>query len=175
MGIASIAQRRVVTIDVHASLREAAQLMRDRHVGAVVVTQADDPARQLVGVVTDRDLALLVVAEGRSPSERVGDAVGTSPVAIPVSASTAQAAQAMRNVGVRRLLLVDGKGHLAGIVTLDDLIASCADQLNDLSQALERGLEHEVDRGASDAGLAEQPPVVVPPDLAATWRRVFEP
>ncbi|MGM9488276.1 CBS domain-containing protein [Ideonella sp. YS5] len=175
MGIASIAQRRVVTIDVHASLREVARLMEDRHVGAVVVTQADGVATRLVGVITDRDLALLVVAKGRSVHTQVGDALGANPVSIPVSASTAEAAQAMRDAGVRRLLLVDSEDRLAGIVTLDDLIASYADQLDDLSQALERGLEQEVDRGAGDAGQAGEPPVVVPPDVAATWRRVFEP
>lgn len=175
MSILSIAQRRVVTVDAHASLKEAAQLMRDRHVGAVVVTEGDAGSSRLAGVVTDRDLALLVVAEGRSAQMPVGQAVGANPVAIPPSASTAEAAEAMRDAGVRRLLIVDDEGRLGGIVTLDDLIASYADQLDDISQALERGREQEVEREAGEPGEPGEPGVIVPPDLAVTWHRVFEP
>lgn len=178
MNIATISQRSVVAVDEHASLQEAAQLMRDRHVGAVVVTRGDAGHTRLVGLLTDRDLALLVVAEGRSPRAQVGGAVGQAGgkglVAISPQASQAEAAQTMREAGVRRLLLIDGQGHLTGIVTLDDLIASYADQLGDVAAALERGIEHEVDRdrATDDADAA---PVLVPPDLAVSWRRVFEP
>jgi CBS domain-containing protein len=177
VSIASIVQRSVVTVDERASLREAARLMRQRHVGAVVVTCGDAAVSQLRGVITDRDLALLVVAGDRSPDSQVGDALGAGPVAIPHTASTAEAAEAMRDAGVRRLLVVDGQSRLAGIVTLDDLIASYADQLDDLSLALERGLENEVERDNEDDNGGEEPPgsVMVPPELAVTWRRVFEP
>ena len=177
MSILTIAQRRVVTIDAHASLREAAQLMQERHVGAVVVTEGDAGASRLVGVVTDRDLALLVVAEGRSAHMPAGQAVGANPVAISPSASAADAAEAMRDAGVRRLLIVDDQGRLGGIVTLDDLIASYADQLDDISRALKRGMEQEAERGAGAGGVdqADEAAVMVPPDLAVTWRRVFEP
>ncbi|HEX5685040.1 MAG TPA: CBS domain-containing protein [Ideonella sp.] len=179
MNIASISQRKVVTVDEHASLQEAAQLMRDRHVGAVVVTRGDAGASHLMGVLTDRDLALLVVAEGRSPHMQVGAALGDAGsqglVAIPQKASIAESAEAMREAGVRRLLLIDSQGRLTGIVTLDDLIASYADQLGDIAAALERGIEHEVERSAGDVGDHDASPVLVPPDLAVTWRRVFEP
>lgn len=178
MNIATISQRSVVAVDEHASLQEAAQLMRDRHVGAVVVTRGDAGNTSLVGMLTDRDLALLVVAEGRSPRAQVGGAVGNTDgqglVAISPTASMAEAAETMREAGVRRLLLIDGQGRLTGIVTLDDLIASYADQLGDVAAALERGIEHEIERdSAADDAVAA--PVLVPPDLAVNWRRVFEP
>jgi hypothetical protein len=73
------------------------------------------------------------------------------------------------------LLLIDSQGRLTGIVTLDDLIASYADQLGDIAAALERGIEHEVERSPGKVGDHDAGPVFVPPDLAVAWRRVFEP
>lgn len=177
MTIASIAQSDVVAVDEHASVQEAAQLMRERHVGALAVIRGDARAAQLVGVVTDRDLALQVVAEGRPADTPVGAVGSTAVCAVPNTASLAQAVEVMRDEGVRRLLLVDAEQHLRGIVTLDDLIAAYADQLGDLAGALERGIEHEVERsmepGAGGDG-DEAVRVRVPDVLASAWRRSME-
>ncbi|MEW6705660.1 MAG: CBS domain-containing protein [Pseudomonadota bacterium] len=175
MSIAQISQRDVVVIDEHASIQEAAQLMRERHIGALVITSGDRGERRLVGMVTDRDLALKVVAEGVAPQTAVGQLAGGSLVAVPHTASTAEAAQTMREAGVRRLLLVDRERQLVGIVTLDDLIASYADQLGDLADALDRGIELEVEAMAGQAPAETPEPVMVPSELAAGWRHVMEP
>lgn len=173
MSIDSIAQRDVVVIDAHATLEEAAQLMRDRHIGSLVVTRGDAGEAEMVGIVTDRDLALRVVADGVDPQSPVEDVCSDSVVAVLDTASMAEAAQAMHEAGVRRLVLVDRDRRLRGIVTLDDLIASYAEQLGDLAGALDRGREQEAEAD-TDAG---QPlgPVLVPSDIATTWRRMMEP
>jgi len=68
MNIASICQRRIVTIDSSRSLAEAAALMRDRHVGALVVTAGTPEGQRVVGIATDRDLVIHVLANGLDAS-----------------------------------------------------------------------------------------------------------
>ena len=102
MSILSIAQRRVATVTTDASLREAARLMRDRHVGALAIVQSDGDAGCLVGMVTDRDLVVTALAEGIGPELPVGRLARGRVVTIAHTATQADAAQAMREAGVRR-------------------------------------------------------------------------
>jgi CBS domain-containing protein len=173
MTLESISRREVVAIDEHATVQQAARRMRDRHVGALVVTRGDAETSQLVGIVTDRDLALQVLAAGGSPQAPVGPLASTAIAAVPHTSDLADAARAMRDAGVRRLLLVDPEWQVHGIVTLDDLIGAYADQIDDLASALDRGLQHEVAVGEG----ASMPPVSVrvPESLASAWRRTVAP
>jgi CBS domain-containing protein len=94
MDIASICQRRIVTIEADATLREAALLMRERHVGALVVTDSSDTPRVL-GVVTDRDLAIEVLArEPDGSALHIGDIASRSPVAVAGKATLQEAVAA---------------------------------------------------------------------------------
>lgn len=175
MTIASIAQHDVVTIDADATLQQTAQLMRDRHVGSVAVVRDGDGTASLIGMVTDRDLALRALAEGADPRSAVRTLCHGPLVAMPDSGSIAEAASLMRSAGVHRLLLVDRKQRLAGIVSFDDLIAAYADQLGDLAEALDAGIEREVQRGAADVEGPGDAPVVVPTNLAEAWQDALQP
>ena len=113
----------VVTADAATSLREVATLMRDRGVGSVVVCDGDRPT----GLITDRDIALAVVAEGVNADEEVRSHA-THPIVTGHSEmNVEEAAAEMVQNRIRRLPIVDGEGALAGIVTLDDLAVKTGD------------------------------------------------
>ena len=112
----------VVTADAAASLGEVAELMRDRNVGSVVVCERGRP----LGVVTDRDVALAVVADGAERSERAGDHATRPLVTGEVEMELEEAAAVMVQNRIRRLPVLDGD-QLAGIVTIDDLAVRAGD------------------------------------------------
>ncbi|HEY0682265.1 MAG TPA: CBS domain-containing protein [Steroidobacter sp.] len=104
------------------SVAEAARLMRQHHTGDLVVTDESDGTREPVGVVTDRDIVMEVIAKGRDPERtRVGEVMGSPVVLASGSENLATAIDRMRAHGVRRLPIVDDRGAVFGIVTLDDL------------------------------------------------------
>jgi CBS domain-containing protein len=112
----------VVTSDLGTSLREVAELMRDHNVGSVVVCESGRP----VGVVTDRDLALAVVADGVGVSEPVGPYATRPLIAGRVEMDLEEAAALMVEHKIRRLPIMEGEG-LAGIVTIDDVAVRAGD------------------------------------------------
>jgi CBS domain-containing protein len=96
--------------------------MRDRNVGSVVLV-ADGRA---VGFITDRDLALSVLADGRDPEGAAGDHASTPVITAQPDMEIEEGADLMVRHGVRRLVVVDG-GRLCGVVTLDDLASRTGD------------------------------------------------
>lgn len=143
MNIASICRREIVTVQADASLREAAALMRDHHVGALVVTDGGDTP-SVSGVVTDRDLAIEVLALDLDPAGmRVGQLVTGSPVAVPGSGSLQDAVELMEERGVRRLLVTDEDGGVIGFVSVDDLVDAMAAEVSGLARALRSGIARE--------------------------------
>ena len=144
MSIAQICEREVITIDAAASLRDAATLMRSRHVGALVVTELRDGYEQAVGMITDRDLAIEVLSRELHPVEvKVGQVASRQLASVPGNAGIAEAVEAMREAGVRRLLVTGPKGQLAGFVSSDDLLDALAADLAGLAEALRRGFARE--------------------------------
>jgi CBS domain-containing protein len=113
---------RVVTAPRDATLRSVAELMRDRAVGSVVVLDGERPC----AVITDRDVAIAVAANGVSPSDEVDTHASRPLVCGDLGMNVEEAAALMVQHGVRRLPIVDD-GSLAGIVTLDDLAVKTGD------------------------------------------------
>lgn len=162
MNIAKLCKRPIVSIDASATLRQAATLMREQHVGALVVTadQAERPVA--VGIVTDRDLALDVLSRGLVPSEiSISALASRTLVSVHGSAGIDEAVAVMSEHGVRRLLVTDDEGRLTGFVSMDDILASMASDLDGLARALRSGIARE---------SVERPPVAPPHP-----RRVFLP
>lgn len=106
----------VVTSEAQDTLGDVAELMRDRNVGSVVVLDAGRP----IGVITDRDIAITVVADRTDRSERVGDHATRPLVTGEVDMELEEAAALMVQHRIRRLPVLDGE-RLVGIVTLDDI------------------------------------------------------
>lgn len=144
MTIADICRREVITIDAGASLREAANRMREHHVGALAVTVEAAGHEQVVGVITDRDMAIEILARDLSPVDiKVGQLASRQLAAVPLTAGIAQAVSVMREAGVRRLLVTEADGSLAGFVSADDLLEALAAQLGVLAGALRSGIARE--------------------------------
>ena len=113
----------VVTAQPTASVRQVAELMRERNVGSVVLL---DQEGDLAGFVTDRDLALGALTDGRDPGDPVEAHASSPVVTAQPGMDVEQAAELMVRHGIRRLPVLDG-GRLTGIVTLDDLAARTGD------------------------------------------------
>jgi CBS domain-containing protein len=170
MNLGSICTRRVITIDTQQSLQQAAQLMRDQHVGALVVTQETPEGRRIVGIVTDRDLAIEVLADSTlAPRESVGRLVDGTLVSAAASAGLSQGVDLMRAAGVRRLLVRDEHGHLVGIVSFDDLLDACAQQLTGLADVVRKGIQREAAERA-DATAPQSLKLQVPALGTAAWQ-----
>jgi CBS domain-containing protein len=113
----------VVTAVPDSSVREVAELMRERNVGSVVLV---DEASAPVGFITDRDLAVSVIADGRDYGDRAADHASSPVITAGPGTALAEAADVMVRNAVRRLVVVDG-GRLTGIVTLDDIASRTGD------------------------------------------------
>jgi len=154
MNIGQHCRQAVIGIDEGCTLREAALLMREKHVGALVVTTAVADQRDAVGVVTDRDIADAVAAHGLSPAEVLVGAVATRPPHfIRATASPADVAFAMRRAGVRRLLLVDAEEGVVGLVSGDDLLAILLEPLLALSHLATTERANESTLAAGDSRI----------------------
>ena len=122
MRISDVMTEGVVTAATGDSLRRVGELMRDRNVGSVVICDGGRP----VGVITDRDLALAVVADRVDPATRAGEHASRPIVTGEVEMHIEEAVALMIQHRVRRLPVTDG-GGLVGIVTIDDLAVRAGD------------------------------------------------
>jgi CBS domain-containing protein len=146
MTIGSICNRNVVVAPRGESIVDAAKRMRMLHVGTIVVAAERDGKRVPIGILTDRDIVLSVVASDPEhlPSLMVGDAMSDDLVTAREDASVADGLLVMRERGVRRLPIVDCDGTLVGIVTADDVIRFLADKLDQLVDLMKH--EEQVER-----------------------------
>lgn len=139
MRIGDISTREVVQCARNATALELAQLMRSSHVGDIVVVDQPDGHKIPVGIVTDRDLAVEVVARERDPaSVTAGELMGAELVTVGDQDDIYEAVELMRFKGVRRVPVVDEQGGLAGIVTLDDLLNLIGGELTLLGRVISR-------------------------------------
>jgi len=169
MKIGKLCRRRIVTVDATASLAHAATLMREHHVGALVVTSQSDEGVRVAGVVTDRDLVIDVLARALSPTGvAIGDLASQRIASVAESDDVETALEAMRANGVRRLLVTNAEQQLVGFVSLDDLTDACAAQIDSLAEVIRSGMEREV---AETAATPPAPPLQlrVPAMGTAGW------
>ncbi len=127
MVIGDIARRDVVTVDLEATLTDVAHVMRNERVGSVVVV---DGKGTVAGLLTDRDLVVSGLAEGRHPDECIAnDILSTNVFSVAPDVDVADVARRMRDQGVRRVPVM--RGHdLVGIVTLDDLLVHLGEEFD---------------------------------------------
>lgn len=139
MPIGEICNRDVVFVTRSSSILEAAQLMRQYHVGDLVVAEERSDMRVPVGLVTDRDLVVEVLAENVDLSTvNVGDIMGAELVTARESDGIYETIQRMRAKGVRRIPVVNSRGGLEGIVAVDDLLSLLADEIMGLANLVVR-------------------------------------
>jgi CBS domain-containing protein len=137
MAIGDFCTRDVVTAISTTDLAGAARLMRDNHVGSLVVVDAAKPLKP-IGIITDRDIVTKVVAgEVDAHTVTVGEVVeGRSLACVQEHDSPIAALRLMREHGVRRLPVVKAAGDLCGIVTFDDFVEMESAAIDDLVTAM---------------------------------------
>ena len=144
MTIGAICNREVVVAEKHTPILEAAQLMRKRHVGTLVIVEDRNQRRVPVGILTDRDLVIEVLASGLAQDAvTAGDIMSIDILTGHENDSIWATLQHMRGNGIRRLPVVDQQDCLVGILTMDDLLELLAAELVDLSKIISREQEKE--------------------------------
>ncbi len=149
MEIRDICRQNVITVQRDDDLSRAARLMREHHVGFLVAVDsvAREGMRRVVGVLTDRDLVVAVMALDLDPHDLcVEDVMTPDPVTVREHDTLSFALGEMRHLGVRRLPVLDDCGALAGLVSLDDIVTQLARELNDVAGSIRTGglVEREV-------------------------------
>jgi CBS domain-containing protein len=139
MNIGDLCQREVVSVDAGEGLVQAARLMRQRHVGMLVVVEssATNTDLRVVGVLTDRDIVTAVIArEADARTLEVGDVMTRNPLLALESGSVNATLRQMCDVGVRRVPVVGGRNELVGVLSLDDVLDNVAALVGDIADAI---------------------------------------
>jgi CBS domain-containing protein len=136
MNAGSVCKRGVVTVAPTDDLIAAAHVMRAKHVGYLIVSEAPQH-RKVVGVLTDRDIVVAVLAqEVDARSLKVGDVMTRDPLVIEEGQSIEAVLRHMREAGVRRVPVLDRSGALSGVLSIDDVLESIAEQLINIAGSI---------------------------------------
>ncbi len=135
MSVGEICNREVIVIQRDEPVLEAARLMRTYHVGALIVIDKPNGRAIPVGIVTDRDLVVEVLATELDETViTVGDIMTQELFTLKENTATYDAIDFMRRKTVRRLPIVDDAGELVGILTLDDVLGILSEEMLDLAK-----------------------------------------
>lgn len=135
-----------VTVKREYGLLDAASLMRENHVGCVVVTEMGvGGVHRPIGILTDRDIVVGVVAQTDRQLHllRVDDVMTADPALAKASDDVSEALMTMRVKGIRRLPVVSETGSLVGLLSFDDILDYVQDQVSDLAHLIGREQRHE--------------------------------
>ena len=139
MPVGELCIRQVVVTPRTTPVLELAKLMRKHHVGDIVVTDDSAPRRTPVGIVTDRDIVLEVLAQDLdAASLSAGDIMSGDLIMVRENEGVFQTIQLMRAKGARRAPVVNNEGVLVGIVSVDDLVELLAEELSQLAKLIAR-------------------------------------
>lgn len=134
MSVGKLCSRVVTVVRREESIMAAARLMRQQHVGNVVVVEAEGDAQRPVGILTDRDIVVELVAKELDLNVvTVGDAMSCELLTLPEDMDLLEAVGEMRSHAVRRAPVVNARGMLVGIISIDDVLGVLAELLKDLS------------------------------------------
>jgi len=133
MTVYTVCQTSVVSVKPDATVQFVAELMRDKNIGCVVVTENHKP----VGIITDRDIALRAASLCGEPEMVLIDSIMTRDIrTIRKDTGIFDAIQEMKSSGVRRMPIVDSSGRLVGLLTVDDLIRLLAREMADIARII---------------------------------------
>lgn len=121
MKVGEICRRGAISVAHTEGIARAAELMRQHHVGFLIVHRLGDDLRRPIGVLTDRDIVVEVLAKKVDPDAlTVEDAMTREPLVANETEDLSDLLQAMRLAGVRRVPVVDLRGALTGVIAIDD-------------------------------------------------------
>jgi len=144
MPIGEFCNREVVYATRETSIPEAAQLMRQYHVGDLVVVDEIDGKRVPVGIVTDRDIVIEIISQSLDINEfKVGDIMSPQLISVQEKEGVFETIRLMRAKGIRRIPIINQEGGLEGIVSADDILDLLAEEMAELAKVAPREQERE--------------------------------
>ena len=144
MNIGDVCTRTVVFTRPESTILEAARLMRNRHVGDLVVMEEEAELSAPVGIITDRDIVLSVVAQNVNPEAiTVGEVMGGGLIVAKEEDGIRETLERMRRHGVRRIPIVSDGESLVGIFTLDDSLELLAEEMGELVKLIKQEQDQE--------------------------------
>lgn len=147
MRAGEFCNREVVVVDEERSITQTAEIMREYHVGDVVICKVRYGKQIPVGIFTDRDIALEIVAKGTDPdSISVGDAMSFDLATVTEDDDLMHVIEVMRDKGIRRVPVIDVDEALVGILTVDDIVDLLSEVLIDLAHLVDRQKKREEKR-----------------------------
>ena len=145
MSAGEYCNRDVVVIEKTESVREAINLMRENHVGDVVIVEIREKASIPLGILTDRDVVVEILAEDVDlDAVNVGDVMSYQLVTVNEDTKLLDAIKQMRIKGVRRLPVVNEQGELQGILSADDILELVVEQLSDIVGLVSKEMTNEI-------------------------------
>ena len=145
MPVGEICNREVVVVGEEGSVTEAAKIMREYHVGDVVIVKTRYGKQVPVGILTDRDITLEIVARNADPEAiRVGDAMTFELTTVFEDDDLMHVIELMRSHGIRRVPMVDADEALVGILTVDDIVDLLSEVMVDLAHLVDSQRRREV-------------------------------
>jgi CBS domain-containing protein len=149
MPLADIVKDEVVTIPPQAPVEKAARLMAEQHIGNLIVAEGTNGDRVPVGIITDRDIVVKIIAQGGEVKDsKVADIMTRGLITARAGDGIYETIERMRRHGVNRLPVLDQGGHLSGIVTAGDILKLLMVELSSLtalSEAQHAREEHHTD------------------------------
>lgn len=143
MKVGTLCVRQTVMVNRSASLEEAAKLMRDYHVGTLIVVETLGERNRPLGIITDRDIAIHGVAGGISMQSPVGKLMAIGLVSAGEEELLYDVLERMKTKGIRRIPVVDEEGYLAGILSMDDIIEFLTDEMKEITALFYRETKEE--------------------------------
>ena len=147
MSAGEYCNREVVVVSKSDPVSEAISLMRKHHVGDVIVTEETSQGQIPVGILTDRDIVLEILAEDVDLNTvSIGDVMSYELITVTENTTLIDTINLMRQKGVRRIPVVNDKGALEGLLSVDDLLELLAEQLDDIVALIGKEQETESKR-----------------------------
>ena len=144
MNVGEICNRTTVFAYKSMSISDAARLMLEQHVGSLVVVEEINHGKAIIGMLTDRDIVVAVVARDfNAQTVRVADVMSSNPATCRTEDSMTDVLSLMRHHGVRRIPVTDAQDVLIGIVTMDDLLEIVAEDLQGFVHVVENERKRE--------------------------------
>jgi CBS domain-containing protein len=140
MTIGKIGKRKVITVLIKTSIYEIAALMKNHNIGDVVVVEEEEKQYPL-GIITDRDIAIRIVADAVNPNEVCAqDVMSYDLLILKEYQSVQEALDMMCAKQVRRASIVNVEGALVGMISIDDIVLLIADEMNSYAKLIRKQL-----------------------------------
>ena len=147
MLLQKIATKKVVTVPFNATIEEAAKIMREYHVGDLIVVKKEGSRTLPIGIITDRDIVVSTTAFGVAPWDAsVSDTMVSPFITARATDHVDHVLNLMKEHGVKRIPLVNEEGDLCGIISADDITTFLSSELNDVTKIIPRQRDVEIHR-----------------------------